>query len=85
MLWRGWVWRIALDAGVTAVDIAEVYAYLDNVDAAFHWPGTGIDSGHDMSLIRLSPFLRNIASDQRWLEILTRVGLADDQVSDINL
>jgi len=75
--------KAAEGAGITPYEIAEVYAYIGAAEEAFHWLEIGIDSGDSMSLVRLSPFLRVISDDHRWQEILARVGLADDQVSDI--
>jgi len=70
-------------AGITPYEIAEVYAYTGDTEGAFHWLEIGIDSGVSMSLVRLSPFLRVVSDDHRWQEILARLGLADNQVSDI--
>jgi len=75
--------KAAEGAGISPYEIAEVYAYIGDAEEAFHWLEIGIDSGASMSLVRLSPFLRVISDDHRWQEILARVGLADDQVSDI--
>jgi TolB-like protein/Flp pilus assembly protein TadD len=77
--------KAAEGSGITAYEIAEVYAYTGDSEQAFSWLERGIDSGVSMSFVRLSPFLQAVSGDDRWQEILARVGLSDDQISDIEL
>jgi TolB-like protein len=61
--------------------IAEVYAFRDELDQAFAWLETGFqkrDSG--TALVRCDPLLKNLHGDPRWLPFLRKMNLADDQL-----
>jgi len=75
----------ALGTGVSQYDVAEVYAHLNLIDKAFGSLELAIRNAEDVSLIRTSVFLNKLSGDPRWAEILVRLGLADEQVSDIEL
>lgn len=77
--------RGSLGAGVSNYDIAEVYAYLNLFDEAFESLELAIQNEEAVSLIRTSAFLSKLSSDSRWTDILARVGLADEQVSELEL
>ena len=66
---------------VSHYDIAEVYAQMGQIDNAFESLERAIQNEENVSLIRTSAFLRKLGTDSRWTDILTRVGLADEQVS----
>jgi len=77
--------KAAEGSGITAYEIAEVYAYTGDSEEAFLWLERGINSGATMSFVRISPFLQAISGNHRWQDILTRLGLSDDQILDIKL
>ena len=77
--------RSSLGAGVSNYDIAEVYAYLNLFDEAFESLELAIQNEEAVSLIRTSAFLSKLSSDSRWTDILAQVGLADEQVSELEL
>jgi len=73
--------KSSVGTDVPHYDIAEVYAQLDQIDNAFDSLERAIQNEENISLIRTSAFLRKLETDSRWADILTRVGLADEQVS----
>jgi Flp pilus assembly protein TadD len=56
-------------------EIAQVHAYLGNLDESFRWLHRAIDR-HDqsLSLMRSDPFLENIRNDPRFNDVLERLG-----------
>jgi adenylate cyclase len=77
--------RGSLGVSVSYFEIAEVYAHLNLFDEAFESLELASENAEDMSSIRISAFLRKLHGDSRWAEILFQVGLADEQVSDLEL
>lgn len=74
-----------LHADDSALLIAENYAWQGKFDDSFAWLQRAFDEGQSIQFIRTSAFFRNMETDPRWEEILSRLGLANDQVSDIEL
>ena len=62
-----------------------MYAHLNLIDEAFESLELAIQNEEAVSLIRTSAFLRKLSGDSRWTAILIRVGLADEQVSKLEL
>ena len=77
--------RGSLGVGVFYFEIAEVYAHLNLIDEAFESLELASENAEDMSSIRISAFFRKLHGDSRWSDILLQVGLADEQVSDLEL
>jgi adenylate cyclase len=77
--------RGSLGVSVSYFEIAEVYAHLNLFDEAFESLELASENAEDMSSIRISAFLRKLHGDSRWADILFQVGLADEQVSDLEL
>jgi len=66
------------DADVAAIQIAEVYAYRDEKDAAFAWLERAyVQKDHGVSLLRSHPTFRGLHGDRRWRAYLAKIGLAD--------
>ncbi|MDB6114795.1 MAG: hypothetical protein JWQ62_1740 [Lacunisphaera sp.] len=68
----------------SAWNIAYVYAFRGEADAAFEWLEKAIvyhDPG--LSLTAVQPQFANIRSDPRWLPFLRRIGLAPEQLAAI--
>jgi TolB-like protein len=63
--------------------IAMVYAWRRDNDQAVEWLGRAIDESQSIDALKTEPLFRNLYDDPRWEETLTRVGLADSQVSEI--
>jgi tetratricopeptide (TPR) repeat protein len=69
---------ITHDAEVAAIQVAEVYAYGDDKDAAFAWLERAyVQHDHGVSLLRNSATFRSLHDDPRWRHFLTKIGLAD--------
>jgi tetratricopeptide (TPR) repeat protein len=69
---------IGNDADVAAIQIAEVYAYRDERDAAFAWLERAyVQKDHGVSLLRSHPTFRGLHDDPRWRAYLAKIGLAD--------
>jgi hypothetical protein len=68
-----------------ALNIAENFAWQGKFDDAFAWLHRARDEGQGIQFIRTSAFFHSLETDPRWEEILSRLGLADNQVSDIEL
>jgi TolB-like protein/Tfp pilus assembly protein PilF len=77
--------KSSFDSGVTNYDLAEVYAHLNLFDEAFESLDLAIRNEEAVSLIRTSAFLSKLSRDSRWTDILARVGLADEQVAELEL
>ena len=67
-----------------ACSIARVYAWRRENDRAFEWLDRAIEEGQIMDNVRTEPFFRNLHDDPRWEQTLTRVGLADSQIAEID-
>ena len=68
-------------------EVAHVYAYRGDIDKAFEWLAKreaqgGIGSWGEQ---RLDPLLQNLHDDPRWDPFLVRMGVSDDQLSDVSL
>jgi len=63
--------------------IATAYAWRDDADRAFEWLDRTIDESQSIDALKTEPLFRKLYDDPRWEETLTRVGLADSQVSEI--
>ena len=74
---------IADYADTRAYYIAMVYAWRRDNDQAVEWLGRAIDESQSIDALKTEPLFRNLYDDPRWEETLTRVGLADSQVSEI--
>lgn len=77
--------RDSVGVSLSNYEIAEVYAHLMLWDEAFEALDRAIANSEDVSLIRASPFLANLSEDPRWTDILVQAGLADEQLSGIEL
>ncbi len=66
------------DADFAAIQIAEVYAYSNEKDAAFSWLERAyVQKDHGVSLLRNSATFRPLHDDPRWRVYLAKIGLAD--------
>ena len=66
------------DADVAAIQIAEVYAYRDEKDAAFAWLERAyVQHDHGVSLLRSFTTFRGLHDDPRWHAFLAKIGLAE--------
>ena len=66
------------DADVAAIQIAEVYAYRDEKDAAFDWLERAyVQHDHGVSLLRSHTTFRGLHDDPRWQAYLAKIGIAD--------
>jgi tetratricopeptide (TPR) repeat protein len=74
-----------LHAEDSALKIAENYAWQGKIDDAFAWLQRAFDEDQSIQFIRTSAFFSSLKTDPRWEETLSKLGLADDQVSDIEL
>jgi predicted Zn-dependent protease len=69
-----------------AICIAEGYAYMGDVDAAFKALDVGVrERDPAMKQLRSSPFLKPLYEDSRWGELLETMGLSDKQVAALPL
>jgi len=69
---------ITHDADTAAIQIAEVYAYRDEKDAAFAWLERAyVQKDHGVSMLRSQPTFRGLHDDPRWRGYLAKIGLAD--------
>ncbi|MFO1317408.1 MAG: adenylate/guanylate cyclase domain-containing protein [Burkholderiales bacterium] len=69
---------ITHDAEVAAIQIAEVYAYRGDKDAAFAWLERAyVQHDHGVSLLRSLATFRALHDDPRWPAYLAKIGLAD--------
>jgi TolB-like protein/class 3 adenylate cyclase len=69
---------ITHDADVAAIQIAEVYAYVDERDAAFAWLERAyVQKDHGVSLLRSHTTFRGLHRDPRWQPFLAKIGIAD--------
>ena len=66
------------DAETSAIQIAEIHAFRDETDAAFHWLERAFaQHDHGVSLLRGSAIFRRLHGDPRWLPYLAKIGTAD--------
>jgi hypothetical protein len=66
------------DAEIAAIQIAEVYAYRAEKDAAFAWLERAyVQRDHGVSLLRSFTTFRGLHDDPRWRVYLAKIGLAD--------
>ena len=68
----------------SAIQIAQVLAYRNEVDRAFKWLDKAVqynDAG--LTLINHLSFFENLHGDSRWLEIQRRIGVAPEQIHAI--
>ena len=70
-------------ADAQAFRIASVYAWRNDLDAAFQWLDLAVSEGQLTSGIRNDPFSKNLHDDARWELLLARLGLSDEQVAAI--
>jgi tetratricopeptide (TPR) repeat protein len=69
---------IAHDAESSAIQIAEIYAFRDEKDAAFHWLERAyVQHDHGVSLLRSYTIFRKLLDDPRWQPYLAKIGIAD--------
>ncbi len=68
----------------TLSEVAQVYAWTGDFDAAFDWLDRGIE-GDTFSVIReyASPFFSNLHADPRWQNVLERIGRSPEQLAAI--
>jgi TolB-like protein len=64
--------------------VAQVYAWRNDVDAAFDWLARAVDEEQPTLGIRTEPMLQTLHADPRWQPLLARVGLSDEQVAAID-
>jgi TolB-like protein len=69
---------IAHDAESSAIQIAEIYAFRNEKDAAFHWLERAfVQHDHGVSLLRSYTIFRRLHDDSRWQPYLAKIGIAD--------
>ena len=64
-------------------EVAEVYAYWDEADKAFEWLDTELENPGGWSEWRHNPVFANLHSDPRWTAFLRALGVADEQLAEI--
>ena len=65
-------------------EVAHVYAYTEDADAAFHWLDKSIEQNEDgLSEQFLLPFYESIHADPRWAVFLQRVGSSPEQLDAV--
>ena len=65
-------------------EVAHVYAYIGDADAAFQWLDKALERNEDgLSEQLLQPFYKPLHGDPRWTNFLERVGSAPEQLNDI--
>jgi len=67
-----------------AGNIAGVYAFRGELDAAFEWLDKDAAAGATFAEILVDPTYRNLYGDKRWLPFLRRVGKAPEQLAKIH-
>jgi len=66
------------DAETSAIQIAEIHAFRNEPDAAFHWLERAfVQHDHGVSLLRGNAIFRRLYGDPRWLPYLAKIGIAD--------
>jgi Flp pilus assembly protein TadD len=66
------------DGEMAAIQIAEIHAFRNETDAAFHWLERAfVQHDHGVSLLRGSATFRRLHGDPRWLPYLAKIGIAD--------
>ena len=75
----------ALGDSVPSTMLGVVNAYLGNTDEAFAWLEKSIEGGDPgaLSVSRFSPELDSLRQDPRWEALMARIGLSDQQLSEI--
>ncbi len=69
---------IEQDAETSAIQIAEIHAFRDETDGAFHWLERAFaQHDHGVSLLRGNAIFRGLHDDPRWLPCLMKIGIAD--------
>jgi TolB-like protein/class 3 adenylate cyclase/Flp pilus assembly protein TadD len=69
---------IGHDAKSSAIQIAEIHAFRNETDAAFHWLERAFaQHDHGVSLLRCGAIFRRLHGDPRWLPYLAKIGIAD--------
>jgi tetratricopeptide (TPR) repeat protein len=63
-------------------EVAHVYAYIDDVDAAFQWLQTSV-ADETGGFIPQSPFLASLSNDSRWLPLLEEMDKTPAQLEAI--
>ncbi len=66
------------DAETAAIQIAEIHAFRNETDAAFHWLERAfVQHDHGVSLLRGNAIFRRLHDDPRWQPYLAKIGIAD--------
>jgi len=68
-----------------AVEIASAFAWAGDADRAFEWLDRQVAAKGDVLGIKTDPILVRLRGDPRWDELLGRLGLADEQLSEARL
>lgn len=81
---------LSIDTRRTWINLAEIYAWIGDVDEAFAWIDRYLDPraptfGQDVPRIIWSPIFRNLHDDQRWLELRKRANLDPERLAGIHL
>jgi adenylate cyclase len=70
----------------SAIQIAQVLAYRNEVDRAFKWLDKAVQNNDaGLTAINHLSFFENLHGDSRWLEIQRRIGVAPEQIHAIEL
>jgi hypothetical protein len=72
-------------AEVPYYDVAEMYAGTGRIDEAFEALELSRQNAEEMSFILTSAFLGTLHGDPRFQEVLRGLGLADEQLSGLEL
>ena len=70
-------------ADSAAYFLAIASAWLGRNDDAFAWLERAVGEGQSYFGLKTEPFLDALAEDPRWDAILSKAGLADEQIADI--
>jgi lipopolysaccharide biosynthesis regulator YciM len=64
---------------VSATEIAEIYARLNDEDKAFEWLNRAVDDrdGQDVIDLKCDPVYKNLREDPRYVALLRRMGLPE--------
>jgi len=66
-------------------DVAEMYAHMGRIDEAFNALELASQNAEEMSFILTSAHLKSLHEDPRFEELLLQLGLAEEQVSSLEL
>ena len=64
-------------------EVAQVFAYRNEVDAAFNWLDSDLAQSGNWAQSRMIPLFHNLSTDPRWAAFLEQIGVSDQQLAEI--